>query len=442
LPRFADWQDFLESGMEASGFFLEGYAGKALIALLGDIRNSRWWAAPVVGAAQTAPEEVCWLDAVFTLDKAQEYIMATARRQRNMPDAGEAHTFEERLLYFLYARGARANLAPLRDRESRILYRYPVAELLAPAHEDIAHTLDALRRRGLLEAVALLDRTRHCRKCGGAHLHFLDVCPRCGGIDIYKSPTLHCFSCGHVAPESAFLSRGAPICPKCHTQLRHIGVDYDRPMAQYACRGCHQIFIESEVMARCLMCDETTRPAELEVREVSSLALTARGRSAVRAGEIHATFAALDSERYVEPAFFRRMLDWMLATRLRHQEFRFTLMLMEFTNAEEMVSELGGMRLYMLLDEFAHQLLALLRTSDLTSRTHETRLWFLLPYTSAKGLVSRMQKLLDEVSAPSDTTRFVTRIRHVDIPGSGAADAAHLRTAEELMRHLEMEAEQ
>ncbi|MDR1648450.1 MAG: diguanylate cyclase, partial [Zoogloeaceae bacterium] len=438
LPRFRDWECFLESGLEASGFFLEGYTGASLAALLGDIRRSRWWYAPVIGSEHGAPDDLCWLDAARPLAKAGEFVATIGRRQRNMPDANELQTLDERLLYFLYARGAQATLVPLRDRDSPRLYRYPVAELLAQKHEDIAQTVEELQRRGLLEAVTLLDRTRHCRQCGSAHIHFLDVCPHCGSIDIHQSLALHCFSCGHVAPETEFLARGAPVCPKCQTSLRHIGVDYDRPMAQYACRGCRQVFIESEVVARCLDCDETTRPSELDVREVCTLALTTRGKRAVRAGEIHETFAALNSERYVDPVFFRRMLDWMLETRTRHNEFRFTLMLLEFTNAEAMVSELGGMRLYMLLDEFAHRLLALLRTSDLTSRTHETRLWLLLPYTSAQGLAARMQSLLDELSTHS-TIPFTTGIRYIDVAGTAVVDTR--MHARELMQQLETEDE-
>ncbi|MDR1888284.1 MAG: hypothetical protein LBQ81_02715 [Zoogloeaceae bacterium] len=435
MPYFENWAAFLASGLEPSGFFLEDCAGQTLENLLRAIRRSRWWAAPVVGSETTATDDACWLDARQALAQAREFAAVMAQRQRNMPAAGELHTLDERLLYFLYARGVQAVLKPVGDRSNLRLYRYPVAELLAKDNENATQMLDDLVRRGLLEAVTLLDRTRHCRKCDSAHLHFLDVCPRCGGIDIHKSPALHCFACGHIAPEADFLSQSTLTCPKCKVGLRHIGVDYDRPLTQYACHACRHVFMEGDVVARCLDCGQTVQPSELHVREISTLALTARGRTAVRAGEIHETFVALDSGRYVEPAFFRRMLDWMLATRVRHPEFRFTLMLLEFVNAEAMVSELGGMRLYMLLNEFAHRILELLRTSDITSRTHETNLWFLLPYSSAPGLASRLQNLFDELTSHWTTTRFETRIRHVDVPGSGRIDVG--MQAQELMRQLE-----
>ena len=45
-----------------------------------------------------------------------------------------------------------------------------------------------LTRRRLLEPALLVDRTRHCRSCGGAHLHYLDVCPHCSSIHIDQPP--------------------------------------------------------------------------------------------------------------------------------------------------------------------------------------------------------------------------------------------------------------
>jgi GGDEF domain-containing protein len=433
--HFESWDDFLQSGLTPRGFFLDGYTGEVLVALLRVIRHSRWWFVPVIGSKRTATSDACWLDAIHDSSQAAELAATTARLHGNMPPAEEMRRLDERILYFLYMRGASAVLKPILNRNSPRLYDYPVADLLAEDGEDAAQTIDELLRRGLLEMGELLDRTRHCRKCGSAHIHFLDVCPHCGGIDIRKTASLHCFSCGHVAPEANFLSQSGLACPKCRVGLRHIGVDYDRPMAQYACGSCHHVFIESDVAARCLDCAQSVKPDDLEVREVSVLALTARGRSAVRAGEIHETFAALDSERYVEPEFFRRMLDWMLATHVRHKEFRFSLMLVEFVNAEAMVSELGGMRLYILLDEFAHRLLELLRTSDITSRTQESNLWILLPYSFADGLAQRIQKLLDKLTAAQTTMRFEVRLRYVSVPETLQADAG--MRAQDIMQQLQ-----
>ena len=70
-----------------------------------------------------------------------------------------------------------AELTPLCDRNSAQLYRYPLVEALAHEGDDVAACLATLSRRRLLEPAELIDRTRHCRACGSAHIHYLDDAP-------------------------------------------------------------------------------------------------------------------------------------------------------------------------------------------------------------------------------------------------------------------------
>ncbi|MDR0996116.1 MAG: hypothetical protein LBL69_00445 [Zoogloeaceae bacterium] len=435
---FTDWAAFLAAtGPENAaplGFYLRGFSGQALIDLLRDIRQSRWWALPVFAPEDSLPADAVWVDMLAAPGKAQETAQTMARLGQALPQAENLHLLDERLLHFLCERGTLAALEPVCDRLCHLLYRYPVAELLAQPGEDADKTLHALCRHGLLKAATVVDRTRHCRACGSAQLHFFDVCPQCGSIDIHQTPLLHCFACGHVAPETAFLAEGTLRCPNCRANLRHIGVDYDRPLAQYACRSCDKPFIESAVKVRCLECGQIDDPDALPTQEIATLVLTDRGRSAARAGEIQATFAALKNERYIEPDSFLRALDWMLTTQRRYADFRFSLLRLEFTNAEEMMALTGGPRLYMLLDEFAHRFLELLRASDLTTRTSETVLWMLLPYSTARGLAKRLRSLLDELADLRAGKRFQTAIRAIDVPGKVALPATW--DAQALMCHL------
>ncbi|EAB9064449.1 GGDEF domain-containing protein, partial [Salmonella enterica subsp. enterica] len=145
-----------------------------------------------------------------------------------------------------------------------------------------AQLVQSLQRRRCLEADAPIDRTRHCRQCSGAHPHYFDVCPHCRSIQIERAMALHCFTCGHVAPQADFQQESALVCPQCHARLRHIGVDYDRPLVQYACADCHHVFIETSVLTRCLDCDAVAAPDALDVRVVAPLRLAARARAMLR----------------------------------------------------------------------------------------------------------------------------------------------------------------
>ncbi|GKT14179.1 diguanylate cyclase [Acidovorax sp. SUPP2522] len=409
------WEAFADSGVEPLGFYLDGWEGDVPAALAAQLRASVWWDRPLfVAPGDAAPP---WL-----ADGAAPYAAALAASElclavrRSLPLDPAALHFDERVLYFLCLRDG-AQLQPQCDRASLALYRYPMVEALARPGDDADACLAGLTRRRLLEPAELVDRTRHCRTCSSAHIHYLDVCPHCTSIHIRKSPSLHCFACGHVAPEADFHADGALSCPKCNAMLRHIGVDYDRPLTQYACGSCHHVFVETQVVARCLDCRTTAEPSTLDVREISSLRLSPQGRAALRAGQIQESFAALDSAHYVPPADFRRMLDWALATHARHGEMRFALMLVEFQNAAEVIEREGASRVFLMLDEFARRLHELLRTSDITTRTQEECLWLFLPFSSPEGLAARLQASLQSAGGGAAAMPLRTRIRHLEVPG-------------------------
>lgn len=411
---FPSWDAFMAANVVPLGFFLDGWPSQAQADLTKKVRASAWWDRPVL--VESATDAVPPLaDAAATYSQARTASERALVVRRSLRRDTASLYFDERVLFFLYLRD-NAELQPLCDRHSHLLYHYPMVEALARDGEDAAGCLATLTRRRLLEPALLVDRTRHCRSCASAHLHFLDVCPHCSSIHIGKAASLHCFSCGQVGPEADFHNDGALVCPKCSASLRHIGVDYDRPLTQYACGSCHHVFMETSVIARCLDCGTTAEPDALDVREIATLRLAPHGRAALRAGQIQESFAALDTANYVEPPYFRRLLDWTLATHARHAEMRFALILVEFQNATEVIEQQGAARVFLMLDEFARRLHELLRTSDITTRTQEERLWLLLPFSSPEGLAARLEKALAEQASAGQASPLRARIRHMQVP--------------------------
>lgn len=129
------------------------------------------------------------------------------------------------------------------------------------------------------------------------------------------------------------------------------------------------------------------------------------------------------------------MLDWALAVTTRHPEMRFGLMLIEFTNATELIEELGAARVFLLLDEFARRLHELLRTSDITTRTQEDKLWLFLPFSDPAGLSARLQRALSDQTVAAAPSALQARIRHLQMPQDLRAGDSAAALMERLLDH-------
>jgi GGDEF domain-containing protein len=393
---FATAQAFAESGESADGFYLVGLTGIELEAALHTLRQGPSWDRPIIAGPGTEPHPV--MDGVHAWPQAVALVEKASAIRHSLRVDATALRFDERLMYYLYQRDP-AELVPVLDRRSEDLYRYPVAELIAQGETEVHPWLSSLGRRGLIEPATLIDRTRHCLRCASAQLHFLDVCPHCASLHIHKGASLHCFTCGHVAPEASFMGDRGLVCPKCQARLRHIGVDYDRPLTQYSCASCHHAFVDTGVLARCLACDTRQKPEELTMREVSTLRLTLKGRAALRAGQLRDSFSALKGVGFAPLEQFLHLVDWAIETQKRHPELAFGLVMLALRNTDELIESHGAEKAYALVDEFARRLAEFIRTSDVTTRTGEGQLWVFLPFTSTEGFLARVKQSLTDLPA-------------------------------------------
>ncbi len=387
----SDWQDFISKNAEPCGFWIASSLVKDASDLVRKIRSSPWWDRLVFTEVQTN----ALTDGILQVkDALQRGLKAEATKASLKLDPSSIDQVEKLMLY-LYIRGE-YELIPELQPEAKSLYTYPLLSLLG-MEKDAENWLATLSRRGILEPARLVDRLRLCLHCGSAHLYFVDICPNCSSIEIKATSSLHCFACGHVARESEFEVEGGMICPKCQATLRHIGVDYDRPMAQYACGACHHLFVEPSVVARCLQCGSKDNPEKLDVVEIHTLKLSSHGREMLRMKQIHESFSALENANYIVTPFFRQMVSWAVVTQERHNELFFSLILVQFLNPGEIVDSFGATHAYLMLDEFARRLREMLRASDVTTRTTEEKLWIFLPFTHPEGFAARLKKLVEEV---------------------------------------------
>jgi hypothetical protein len=370
-----------------------------------DATEALWWVRalraderfallPIFSGREFGEDFAALIDGVFdTVGELLSHVSELKKRAAMLAHR-EHPTCDERLLIFLFLRPDRT-IKPVCDWSSAAIYRHPVLEAFVPEGITVDQWLASLRRRDLLQPVALIDRTRSCSTCGGAHLNFVDVCPSCSSIDIAESIFLHCHTCGNVAEQDDYLSREGLGCPKCMTRLRHIGVDYDRALEAFSCATCSSRFTEPDVKARCLHCHTLCRTDELQERRIESFRLSDAGQLAARTGHLGELFALIDKFQCVHPAYFEQTLDFMLGLSRRHREIEFGLTCLKFANVRELLTRVPRVQVMQLIDGFAVRLRELVRTTDLVMREDDDHCWLLLPQTPPAGL----QVLLERVRA-------------------------------------------
>lgn len=273
-------------------------------------------------------------------------------------------------------------------------YHYPLLDCLLGS--DAMDALPQLVAERLLQSEQLVDRVRLCNGCLSSHLNFIDVCPECFHIAIQAKPAVHCFTCGHVDDQDAFMGQGLLRCPKCVTTLRHIGVDYDRPLEKFRCLSCHARFMEAAVQARCLECGQPHKPDDLVVASIFEYRIGKLARHVAREGtqQLHlpltwGTPMAMDH--------FPWLLQWKNSLLQRHGG-QDTLLAIRVERLAELRAELGLLKTQQRLAVLLSRLQVLFRNTDVVCQYAEDQLLLLLPHTDEDGwhiLVERIQALND-----------------------------------------------
>lgn len=333
-----------------------------------------------------------------------------------------------RLLSYMYTRGEAYELKPLCVPFSPWVYVYPAAAVILDdtasrtrlKGEDIYRScgvfkfdakmphstriVNSLAENGYVEGTSIVDRIRRCPKCGTGHLNYVDICPNCGEIDFEKKAMLHCFTCGHVAPEDDFMRSMSFICPNCGTALRHLGSDYDRPLESYECNGCGFRFIEPDVKAACFYCGTQTPPDDLIVNNVFVFHISDKGAAAARAGTMQTAIRLFDEMNNVVFQYFCRTVEWLVNLRKRYPDEIFSLIGVKFFGFYEAEEVLGEGAFNALKEAMVSRIKEIIRSTDMITSTAPDTFWILLPRTDAEKcciVAARLSELSKLVELPS-----------------------------------------
>ncbi len=271
------------------------------------------------------------------------------------------------------------------EAEWRPAEREAVGYPLLGAAPAMRRQLESLAELGLLHR-RFFKRTNICGRCASSRLCAYEACMQCGCGQLNEEEIIHHYACGHEAAQSGFLRDRDLICPKCKKELRHFGVDYDKPGVVVACRDCGKVMAEPRVAFDCLDCGHTTPGDGIETTDWYHYDLAADGVAALLEGRLpHLDFAEL-----LAPQLRTYPLrDFVLLTResLRvaaRYDRPFSMMSVAVTNREALGSEHGAARtaaaFRLMVDVFAESV----READLVAVGADQTVLIALPETSAE----------------------------------------------------------
>lgn len=177
-------------------------------------------------------------------------------------------------------------VSPSISKASKFGYSYQLAKTIFQcADGEELEALEFLARNQYLDR-QFFDKVHVCPHCSHYQLNFREICPSCNSSHIQLTKQLHHYACGYVAPEHEFRAGLDYSCPKCHTILRHIGVDYGEPSEAFLCNQCNSIFADAEISCHCLNCSNLFDVNAAIKQTLYSYKLNAKGIIAIEQEEI------------------------------------------------------------------------------------------------------------------------------------------------------------
>jgi len=160
---------------------------------------------------------------------------------------------------------------PINSRTSKIGYSYPLVEDMS-IESDPIHILKHLRSYSSQDyfQAQIIDKVNVCYECQGSFLNFSECCTKCNSLDLKSEELVHHFRCAYVGPQSDFIKDQKLVCPKCDHQLKHIGIDYDKPSEIHTCKSCNHSSQETKMKAKCVDCCKENELDQLTTFEISA----------------------------------------------------------------------------------------------------------------------------------------------------------------------------
>jgi len=296
------------------------------------------------------------------------------------------------------------NEKPILKKEAITGFFYPRAYYLINPNQigEEVFDLNFLKSLKIMESY-IENKTSLCPFCEHYNLIFREVCPACGSVKIKLVEFIHHYSCGYIGPITEFIKGDKLVCPKCHEELKHIGVDYDKPLEKYLCEDCGSRFLEPDVDVLCANCKKKTTPEDVKSEFIHAFSLTPFGKVVSFEGNLPINvFEEITSALgVVNISVFTFILEKFLAITQRYGR-PFCVLKIEFQLPTELISELP-LRVRTFIKDLIKIIKDNLRNADIVSASENKYIFAILPETPPSGgervkerLSSQIERLLEK----------------------------------------------
>jgi hypothetical protein len=297
--------------------------------------------------------------------RIEEILTKTSQLKDHTPTSYES-TLIMKLLTLAYTRG-RKNIEPIPYNFSGVNYSYAGISCNFEHVEEhkVFEILELAEKEGLIKG-EFYDKTHYCNQCNHGALNYRSVCPKCSSSNSETQDIVHHFPCGNVGPISDYKNEfdDALNCPKCNKQLRHIGVDYDKPSVLHFCKKCDHKFQDFEVKAKCLQCEFDNSLEELLEKDIQRYTITNKGENAAIFGYVPSNQELQDVVGTVRYDFFENMVKFEVE-RIRIIDCTSNIAMLYMYDAAELFSRVGKDRKAILIKEIVDEIKKFIRPYDL-----------------------------------------------------------------------------
>jgi len=301
-----------------------------------------------------------------------------------------------KILRYMHVRNQK--LYPQRGVYSKIGYHYPQVDLFFNKEDgSLNKLLDFLEEQNLLEG-KFYDKAYTCGNCRCGFLNFREICPQCKSAHLDIQDIIHHFHCAYAGPLSDFEQNQRMICPKCKKELKHIGVDYDRPSIIYICQDCDYSTQDPDIDTVCFNCGRNATPENLDHKDINEYSLTALAENAAIFG-IDNLFRNIlsDTLKLTDVEVFKDYLFIEVSRIARYKNFTSTICLLCVENLDDVYLELG-LKSKEFFNELAGIIQKVLRTSDIITSYNDSIFLFLLTETPVEGAEIAMNRLQESIN--------------------------------------------
>ncbi len=301
------------------------------------------------------------------------------------------------ILQYLYTREGHI-LEPKRDLDSNVGYSYTLIQTLLDLYcgEDV-EMLEKLEKELLLKG-ELVDKINLCPHCKHFQINFREVCPNCHSLQLREEPTIHHFGCAYVGREREFLDGTALRCPKCRKEIRHIGVDYERPAENFWCSDCDAQASAGFVECYCLNCARTFPPENAYLKTIYRYSLAQEGRNVAERGilsDLSLTNFMIKENGLYRFEVFKELLS-LEVLKCKRYKFNSTLVLITLKNFENIFKEEGITSAQKLNIEIASFLKNELEQTAIITDTKFDNFLVLLPHVDGKDAIAVLEELKEK----------------------------------------------